>query len=44
MLRKAFFFFADNTAHIDVVRNEKLEMVYFMLLPYCKLLPKENKQ
>ena len=44
MLRKAFFFFADNTAHIDVVRNEKLEMVYFMLLPYCKLLPKEKKQ
>lgn len=43
ILRKAFNFFQDNTAHIDVVRNDKLELVYFMLLPYCHCLPKDNK-
>ena len=42
-LRKAFDFFMGNTAHIEVVRNDKLEIVFFPLLPYCKCLPKEEK-
>ena len=37
------FFFA-NTAHIDVVRNDKLELVYFILLPFTKQLPKDKKK
>jgi inositol 1,4,5-triphosphate receptor type 1 len=39
----AFEFFFNNTAHIDVVRNNKLELVYFILLPYTKSLPKDKK-
>ena len=39
----AFEFFFNNTAHIDVVRNNKLELVYFILLPFTKSLPKEKK-
>ena len=39
----AFEFFFNNTAHIDVVRNNNLELVYFILLPYTKSLPKEKK-
>ena len=38
-----FEFFFENTAHIDVVRKENLELVYFILLPYAKALPKEKK-
>jgi inositol 1,4,5-triphosphate receptor type 1 len=42
-LRKAIDFYYSNTAHIDVMRGNRLEMVYFPLLPYCKDLPKEKK-
>ena len=43
LLIQAFRFFYENSAHIDVVRNEKLEIIYFILLPFTKALPKENK-
>ena len=43
-LKKAFNFFMANTAHIEVVRNGGLELVFFPLLPYCKCFPKEEKQ
>ena len=42
-LKKAFKFFSSNTAHIDVVRNDKIEVIYFILLPYVHCFPKENK-
>ncbi|EGR30673.1 MIR domain protein [Ichthyophthirius multifiliis] len=43
MLKKAFFFFSDHTAHIDVVRNNQLEIVFFILLPFTDCLPKDKK-
>ena len=33
----------ENSAHIDVVHSDKLEIVYFILLPFTKYLPKERK-
>ena len=33
-------FFSENVANIDVIRNEKIELVYFILLPFTKSLPK----
>ena len=36
-------FFAQKTAHIDVVRDNKLETIYFILLPYCFAFPKDKK-
>jgi len=42
-MKKAFNFFYKNCAHIDVVRNDNLEVVYFILLPYTHCLPKEEK-
>jgi inositol 1,4,5-triphosphate receptor type 1/inositol 1,4,5-triphosphate receptor type 3 len=32
-----------NSASIEVVRNDELEIVYFIKLPYTHLLPKEKK-
>lgn len=46
-LKKAFAFFYENTAHVDVIREyeseKKIEMAYFILLPFVKFLPKEKK-
>lgn len=36
-------FFMKNSASIEVVRNDELETVYFIKLPYVHLLPKEQK-
>jgi inositol 1,4,5-triphosphate receptor type 1 len=43
-LKKAFNFYMSNTAHIEVVRNGNLEILFFSLFPYCKCFPKEEKQ
>ncbi|KAL4462524.1 hypothetical protein ABPG74_000354 [Tetrahymena malaccensis] len=43
ILKKAMNFFASNSAHIDIVRNEMLELVYFIRLPPTNCLPKEVK-
>lgn len=43
LLKSTFNFFFDNCAHIDVVRDEQLEQIYFIKLPYTKFLPKEQK-
>ena len=32
-----------NSAHIDVVHNDKIEIVYFIKLPLTKFLLKEYK-
>ena len=42
-MTQAFDFFFNYTAHIDVIRKNKLELVYFILLPYSKALPKDKK-
>ena len=42
-LKKAFKFFMSNSAHIEIVRDDKLEIVFFPLLPYCRCLPKDQK-
>ena len=39
LVKEAFDFFSRNSAHIEVVRNKKLEKVHFMLLPFCKEIP-----
>lgn len=36
-------FFSENTAHIDLVRDEELYLVYFILLPHTHCLPKDTK-
>ncbi|EGR32738.1 MIR domain protein [Ichthyophthirius multifiliis] len=43
ILKKAVDFFAQNTSHIDIFRNEQLELVYFIRLPFILCLPKEQK-
>ena len=40
---RAFEFFISNSATIEVIRNDNIEIVYFILLPYVLLLPKEKK-
>ncbi len=40
---QAFRFFYENSAHIDVFRKDKLELVHFILLPYTKAMPKDKK-
>ncbi|EAR98945.2 MIR domain protein (macronuclear) [Tetrahymena thermophila SB210] len=42
-LKKAFLFFCENTAHIDIVRNGEVEVVFFHIMPYMHHLPKEKK-
>lgn len=32
-----------NSAHIEIVRDDSLEIVFFPLLPYCRCLPKDKK-
>jgi len=36
-------FFSQNSAHIEVLKNKVIEKVYFIKLPFCHELPKENK-
>jgi len=43
LLKRALNFFSVNSAHIEVVREEKLDIVSFILLPYTHCLPKETK-
>ena len=40
---QAVQFFARNSAHIEVQRNDTIERVYFIVLPFCKEIQKENK-
>lgn len=42
-LKDAVHFYLTNSAHIDVSHGDKLEIVYFILLPFTKYLPKEKK-
>ncbi|CAD8068825.1 unnamed protein product [Paramecium sonneborni] len=43
LVKKAFDFFYKNSASIEVIRNNEIEIVYFILLPYTHNLPKEQK-
>lgn len=40
--KQAVRFFAKNSATIEVIRDNQLERVHFILLPFCHNLPKEN--
>ena len=42
-MKIAVNFYIANSAHIEVVHGDKLELVYFILLPYTKFLPKDKK-
>jgi hypothetical protein len=43
MLQEAFFFFSEHSGHVEVSRNDKLELVFFFILPYMHSLPDEKK-
>lgn len=43
LAREALQFFAKNSAQIEVVRNEQLESLQFIVLPFCHDFPKERK-
>ena len=44
-LKEALRFFKKNTAQIDIIRNDKLERLYFPLMPFCQnLSEKEQKK
>lgn len=32
-------FFGKNSAHIEILRNDEVEKVYFILNPFCQFLP-----
>ncbi|KRX06791.1 MIR motif [Pseudocohnilembus persalinus] len=44
ILKQAIQFFNKNSAHIELVRDNKIEKVHFILIPFCHYLPKETKQ
>lgn len=44
MMQKAFVFFSQNIAHIEIVRDNKLLKIFFPVLPICRLLPHELKE
>lgn len=43
VLKDAVSFYIHNSAHIDVVYRDHLEIVFFILLPLTKHLPKDKK-
>lgn len=43
LTKKAIAFFRENTCCIDMVRNNKIQQIFFPKLPYCKQLPKDVK-
>ncbi len=43
LIREGMKFFAENSSHIEVLRNKKPEKVYFHLQPCCHFLSKEVK-
>lgn len=43
IFKETLKFFAINSAHIEVLRNNKLERVHFFKLPHCHYLPDETK-
>ncbi|CAD8103545.1 unnamed protein product [Paramecium sonneborni] len=43
LVKRAFDFFYKNSASIEVVRSNEIEIVYFILLPYTNNLPQEQK-
>ena len=43
-MKKAFNFFSSNCENIDIVRDDKIELVFFIKLPYCHWLPDEKKK
>ena len=44
LLKETINFFRDNTRHIEIVKDGRLEKIYFPLLPYCKTLTTEHKR
>jgi len=41
--KQAIKFFRDQTKHIEIVREDVIEKIYFILLPFCRTLPKKDK-
>ena len=38
-IKEAMKFFEKNSAHIEILKNEDVEKIYFILNPFCKFLP-----
>mmetsp|Transcript_38694 Transcript_38694/g.34399 ORF Transcript_38694/g.34399 Transcript_38694/m.34399 type:complete len:235 (-) Transcript_38694:1403-2107(-) len=43
IMKKAFKFFKQRTVHIEILREKKLQKIYFPLLPECRFLSDEYK-
>jgi len=43
LLRDALSFFSKYVCHIEICMNDHLQKIYFPILPFCKMLPKEVK-
>ena len=41
LVKQAILFFKDKMAHIEILRDNKIEKIYFPLLPCCKHLAKD---
>ena len=43
-LRDALLFFSRHVSHIEICMKEKMQKIFFPILPMCKMLPKEIKE
>lgn len=43
-LHEAVKFFKSKMAHIEIIREDKLEKIYFPILPFCSHLPDKTKK
>ncbi|KAM3129288.1 hypothetical protein pb186bvf_018575 [Paramecium bursaria] len=42
IVKKAFLFFRSKTAHVELIRDDQIELVFFPVLPYCRLQKEEK--
>jgi len=38
-IKEASIFYENNSAHIEILRNDDVEKVYFILNPFCQFIP-----
>lgn len=44
MKKKAFGLFKKNSGSIEIVRDDKIQTIFFPILPFCKMLPSELRR
>jgi inositol 1,4,5-triphosphate receptor type 1/inositol 1,4,5-triphosphate receptor type 3 len=40
-MRTSFEFYINNSASIEILRNDNIELVFFIVLPHMRNIPKE---